>query len=120
MYNSYSSPYSSYGSYGGYSSYGGLNNRGYGSNMNNSNDPNQNPQQPNQSKQFLIIGRLVVEEYFKMMNGLRSILEIGFALVALTNFTSKSYELLKKIVLFLLKTSKKFSSIVYEYFPFKE
>lgn len=75
---------------------------------------------PTKVNNLLMIGRLVVEEYFKMMNGLRSILEIGFALVALTNFTTKSYELLKKIVLFLLKTSKKFSNLVQDYFPFKQ
>lgn len=47
-----------------------------------------------------------MEEYFKMMGGLRSMVEIGFSLVALGNFGSQSWELLKKIVGFLLKTSQ--------------
>jgi hypothetical protein len=42
-----------------------------------------------------------------MMGGLRSMVEIGFSMVALCNFTSRSWELLKKIVQFLLQTSKK-------------
>ena len=33
--------------------------------------------------------------------------EIGFSMVALCNFTSRSWELLKKIVQFLVQTSKK-------------
>lgn len=42
-----------------------------------------------------------------MMGGLRSMVEIGFSMVALCNFTSRSWELLKKIVQFLVQTSKK-------------
>jgi hypothetical protein len=49
----------------------------------------------------------VVEEYFKMMGGLRSMVELGFSMVALCNFGSKSWELLKKIVVFLARSSKK-------------
>jgi hypothetical protein len=43
-----------------------------------------------------------------MMGGLRSILELGFAGVALANFGSQTWALIKKIALFLLQTSKKF------------
>lgn len=52
---------------------------------------------------------MIVEEYFKMMGGLRSIVEIGFSLVALGNFTSQSWQLLNKILDFLMKTSHKFA-----------
>lgn len=41
------------------------------------------------------------------MGGLRSMVEIGFSMVALCNFASRSWELLKKIVQFLAKTSLK-------------
>lgn len=46
-------------------------------------------------------------EYFKMLGGLRSMLEIGFAMVALGRFTTKSWELLKKVIGFLAHTSTK-------------
>ena len=45
-----------------------------------------------------------------MMDGLRSMVGIGFSLVALGNFTSQSWQLLKGIVKFLANTSKKLAS----------
>lgn len=51
-----------------------------------------------------------MEEYFKMMGGLRSMVEIGFSLVALGNFTTQSWQMIKKIVGFLLKTSHTLAS----------
>lgn len=41
------------------------------------------------------------------MGGLRSMVELGFSMVALCNFTSQSWQLLKKIMMFLTKTSRK-------------
>ena len=58
-----------------------------------------------------------MEEYFKMMGGLRSILELGFAGVALTNFGGQSWALIKRIASFLLQTSKKFASFLGRFFP---
>jgi hypothetical protein len=52
-----------------------------------------------------------------MMGGLRSILELGFAGIALANFWSRSWELIKKIALFLFSTSKKFGSYLISHFP---
>lgn len=49
-----------------------------------------------------------MEEYFKMMGGLRSMVELGFSFVALGNFGSKSLKLMKKIFAFLAQTSQKF------------
>lgn len=51
------------------------------------------------------------------MGGLRSILELGFAGVALANFGSQSWTLIKRIALFLLQTSKKFISFLGKFFP---
>lgn len=51
------------------------------------------------------------------MGGLRSILELGFAGVALANFGSQSWALIKRISLFLLQTSKKFTSFLGRFFP---
>lgn len=52
-----------------------------------------------------------------MMGGMRSILELGFAGVAFYNFGSKAWELFKKIILFLLKTSTRFLSFVAQFIP---
>jgi hypothetical protein len=52
-----------------------------------------------------------------MMGGLKSILELGFAGVALANFGSQSWALVKRITLFLLQTSKKFVSFLGRFFP---
>lgn len=42
-----------------------------------------------------------------MMGGLNSMIQIGFSMVAFSSFTSQTWQLLKKIVGFLLKTSTK-------------
>ena len=52
-----------------------------------------------------------------MMGGLRSILEMGFAGIAFANFSKRAYQLLKKIIVFLLTTTKKFGLLVYNKFP---
>lgn len=41
-----------------------------------------------------------------MMGGLNSMVQIGFAMVALCNFTSHAWKGLKAIISFLVKTSK--------------
>mgnify|MGYP000873609171 FL=1 len=46
-------------------------------------------------------------------------LEIGFAGVAFVNFGSKSWELLKKIFMFLLRMSKRFLGFVLKFIPVK-
>ena len=65
----------------------------------------------------LIEGKKVFEEYFKMMGGMRSMLELGFASVAFYNFGSKSWQLIKKIIMFLFKTSTRFLSFIGQYIP---
>ena len=52
-----------------------------------------------------------------MMGGMRSMLELGFAGVAFYNFGSKAFNLFKKIILFLLKTSTSFLSFVTKFIP---
>jgi hypothetical protein len=47
-----------------------------------------------------------------MMGGLRSILELGFAGIALANFWSRSVEIFKKFYGFLAETSKSFLNII--------
>lgn len=47
-----------------------------------------------------------------MMGGLRSMVEIGFSMVALGNFGTQTWQLLKKIVAFLVKTSQTVASKV--------
>lgn len=64
-----------------------------------------------------ILGKRVFEEYFKMMGGMRSMLELGFAGVAFYNFGSKAWSLFKKIILFLLKTSKSFLGFFLKFIP---
>lgn len=44
-----------------------------------------------------------MEEYFKMMGGLQSMVQIGFSLLAFSSFTSQTWQLLKKVVDFLFK-----------------
>lgn len=113
MYSGYGSGYNSYGGYGGYGNYGG-----YGSSnsmgtinttgMNNGVNPNQDPRRPpNEGKINNNSGRNFMEEYFKMMGGLQSMIQIGFSMVMFSSFTSQTWQLLKKVVSFLLKTSTK-------------
>jgi hypothetical protein len=41
---------------------------------------------------------MLFEEWFKMMGGLRSILELGFAAIALANFWTRSSEIFKRFL----------------------
>lgn len=50
-----------------------------------------------------------MDEYFKMMGGLQSMIQIGFSMVSFGAFANTAWKVLKKIVLFLLKTSTSFS-----------
>ncbi len=47
-------------------------------------------------------------------------LELGFAGVAFYNFGSKAWELFKKIILFMLKTSTRFVSFVGRFIPVQQ
>lgn len=51
------------------------------------------------------------------MGGLRSILELGFAGVALANFWSRAVEIIKKMFGFLVETSAKFAKFVMSHLP---
>lgn len=55
-----------------------------------------------------------------MMGGMRSILELGFAGVAFMNFGTKALSIIKKIFLFLFKTSSSFLSFVAQYIPVEQ
>ena len=49
---------------------------------------------------YFKVDKKVVEEWFKMMGGLRSILELGMAFLALTNFCITTSALMKKLLTF--------------------
>ena len=78
-------------------------------NPNNPNpNPNQNPEE-NHRIFFIYEGKQIMEEYFKMMGGLRSMVELGFAGIALANFWSKASEIATKVLTFLLEKCKSFA-----------
>ncbi len=51
------------------------------------------------------------------MGGARSILEMGFGGIFLVTTAKQSYDLLKKIIMFLLSTSKKFANLLFNNIP---
>lgn len=93
-----------YGGYSGYASmgnnYGGLNsyssprsNRGgYGSPQGPNDPRDQNNQDPERSSR-----KNIMQEWFKMMGGLKSVLELGFAAITIVNFYTHISTMAKKI-----------------------
>lgn len=58
-----------------------------------------------------------MREYFQMMDGFKSLVSIGFALAHLGRLTSYSWDLLKKVVSFLAKTSAKIFQKLLSFLP---
>jgi hypothetical protein len=73
----------------------------------------------NHSNLDLNSGKIIFEEWFKMMGGLRSILELGFAAIALANFCSRSAEIFKKFMEFGKQASKSMGNFIESKIPTK-
>ncbi len=55
-----------------------------------------------------------------MMGGLQSIVQIGFALIALARFSGQFWEMIKKFSAFILKTNKKVVAFLLKLLPSRQ